>query len=165
MVELNNLSEPALKEELAKCCGSKNWVNKIAASFPFTNVDELFAKAEQAWYECSEQDWLEAFTHHPKIGDANSLKEKFASTSHLASTEQAGVNSASDTIISELAEYNKKYEEKFGYIFIVCATGKSAGDMLHLLKQRYKNDPATEIKIAMKEQNYITKIRLKKLLA
>ena len=163
--KLNNLEELLLREELTKCCGSKNWVNKMVSAFPFTNLQNFFDTAELAWKQCAQQDWLEAFTHHPKIGDIDSLKKKFASTSELAANEQSGVNTATENIIKELAEYNRKYAEKFGYIFIVCATGKSAGEMLSLLKQRYENDPAKEIQIAMNEQNKITQLRLKKLLA
>jgi 2-oxo-4-hydroxy-4-carboxy-5-ureidoimidazoline decarboxylase len=125
---------------------------------------ELLEDAEEQWWQCSEADWKEAFAHHPKIGDIDSLKKKFASTAAWASGEQSGVNAAGDEIIKALAEGNRLYEEKFGYIFIVCATGKTAKEMLELLQERIKNDPGEEIKIAAEEQNKITKLRIEKLL-
>jgi 2-oxo-4-hydroxy-4-carboxy-5-ureidoimidazoline decarboxylase len=163
--QLNKLDDTEARETLTKCCGSGKWVDKMNAARPFSNQQDLFDKADDAWQQCSQEDWLEAFTHHPKIGDVESLKKKFASTSDFASTEQAGVNTATTDIINELALYNEKYEAKFGFIFIVCATGKSAQEMLTLLKQRYENLPEEEIRIAMQEQHKITKIRLQKLIA
>jgi 2-oxo-4-hydroxy-4-carboxy-5-ureidoimidazoline decarboxylase len=162
--ELNQLSPSQLKEELTKCCGSSAWVEKMVSFFPFTNKEELFQKAEEAWTILSEKDWLEAFDHHPKIGDVNSLKEKFASTAKWASGEQASVHQASQKTIEKLAEGNRQYEAKFGYIFIVCATGKSADEMLEILLSRLSNEPGTEINIAAAEQAKITLIRLEKLL-
>jgi len=125
---------------------------------------ELLEDAEEMLYTCSAEDWKEAFTHHPRIGDVASLTEKFASTALWASGEQNGVNTASKETIEALAEANRLYEEKFGYIFIVCATGKSAEQMLTLLKQRLHNSPKEEIEVAAEEQNMITKLRLEKLL-
>lgn len=165
ITELNNLPETQRKTELRKCCGAENWVEKMNAVFPVQSEAQLFAEAEKTWFACSEADWREAFEHHPKIGDISSLKEKFANTGKWAANEQAGVNNTSEDVLKALAEGNKAYEEKFGYIFIVCATGKTAEEMLALLQQRLPNSPETEMKIAMGEQNKITKIRLEKLLA
>jgi 2-oxo-4-hydroxy-4-carboxy-5-ureidoimidazoline decarboxylase len=163
--ELNNLSTSQLKQELTKCCGSSTWIEKMAACFPFPSKEVLFQEAEGAWNSLSKEDWLEAFEHHPKIGDVNSLKEKFAATANWASGEQASVRQASQQIIEQLAEGNKQYEHKFGYIFIVCATGKSAAEMLNILQARLPNSTEEEIKIAAAEQAKITKIRLEKLLS
>ena len=163
--ELNVLEKNGLKEALFTCCGSTEWVEQMISIIPVKDEGQLFSEAEKIWYNLQEKDWLEAFSHHPKIGDISSLKEKFAPTSQWAAGEQAGVNQTSETVLNELAEGNRQYEEKFGYIFIVCATGKSAEEMLALLKARLPNAPETEIKIAMEEQNKITKIRLQKLLA
>lgn len=134
------------------------------AYFPADDLVELLEDAEEMWYACSKEDWKEAFTHHPKIGDVESLTKKFASTGEWASGEQSGVNVAAKETIEALAEGNRLYEEKFGYIFIVCATGKSAEEMLGLLKSRLSNSPNEEIQIAADEQNMITKLRLEKLL-
>lgn len=162
--ELNTLPRHQLIAQLNKCCSSAAWINKMLPFFPADDLVELLEDAEEQWFKCSEEDWKEAFSHHPKIGDIDSLKKKFASTAHLASGEQSGVNTASSKTIEALAEGNKKYEDKFGYIFIVCATGKSAEEMLEILQSRLSNDPEKEIEIAADEQNKITKLRLEKLL-
>jgi 2-oxo-4-hydroxy-4-carboxy-5-ureidoimidazoline decarboxylase len=162
--ELNTLPRQQLIEELTKCCGSPAWVNKMLPFFPADDMVELLEDAEEQWWKCSEEDWKEAFAHHPKIGDIDSLKKKFASTAQWASGEQSGVNTASRQTIEALAEGNKKYEEKFGYIFIVCATGKSAEEMLEMLQARLLNDPKDEMEIAADEQIKITQLRLGKLL-
>jgi 2-oxo-4-hydroxy-4-carboxy-5-ureidoimidazoline decarboxylase len=153
------------KELLQQCCGSDCWVNKMIPVFPVEDLVELLEAAEEKWYECKEADWKEAFEHHPKIGDINSLKEKFANTSQWASDEQSGINSTSSEVLQKIVNANKLYEEKFGFIFIVCATGKSAQEMLHLLTERLNNTTPGEIKIAMAEQNKITKLRLEKIFA
>jgi len=163
--ELNKISQPQLKEELLKCCGSSTWVKMMMAYFPADSMEGLLEQAEEVWSECSEDDWREAFAHHPKIGDVESLTQKFASTAQWASREQSGVSTAATETITALAEGNRLYEEKFGYIFIVCATGKSAEEILTLLQDRLKNDPEKEIKIAAAEQNKITQLRLQKLIA
>lgn len=134
------------------------------AYFPADDLVELLEDAEEMWYACSKDDWKEAFAHHPKIGDVESLTKKFASTAEWASGEQSGVNIAAKETIEALAEGNRLYEEKFGYIFIVCATGKSAEEMLGLLRSRLSNSPNEEIQVAADEQNMITKLRLEKLL-
>jgi 2-oxo-4-hydroxy-4-carboxy-5-ureidoimidazoline decarboxylase len=162
--ELNILPKDKLREELMKCCGSTAWVNKMLPFFPADDLVELLEDAEEQWYKCSEADWKEAFAHHPKIGDTASLAKKFASTANWAAGEQSGVNTASQQTIEALAEGNKQYEAKFGYIFIVCATGKTADEMLTLLQERLPNDPKDELEIAAEEQNKITKLRLEKLL-
>ena len=135
------------------------------AYFPADNMESMLEEAEEIWYECSEDDWKEAFAHHPKIGNVESLTKKFASTAEWASGEQSGVDAGSKETIEALAEGNRLYEEKFAYIFIVCATGKSAAEMLELLQGRLQNKPGVEIKIAAAEQNKITKLRLEKLLS
>ncbi|MEO7984758.1 MAG: 2-oxo-4-hydroxy-4-carboxy-5-ureidoimidazoline decarboxylase [Bacteroidota bacterium] len=162
--ELNILSQPQLKEKLLKCCGSSNWVKMMMAYFPADDLVELLEDAEEIWYECSPDDWKEAFTHHPKIGDIESLTKKFDSSAGWAAGEQSGVSLASKETTTALAEANHLYEEKFGYIFIVCASGRSAEEMLTMLKQRLTNGPNEEIKVAAEEQNQITKLRLQKLL-
>jgi 2-oxo-4-hydroxy-4-carboxy-5-ureidoimidazoline decarboxylase len=163
--ELNILSKEQLQQALLNCCGSKNWVNKMLPFFPADDMVELLNDAEDQWYECTQDDWLEAFTHHPKIGDIDSLTKKFAATAAWAGGEQIAVNAASQQTIEALAKGNEAYEQKFGFIFIVCATGKSADEMLQLLQARLPNSKETEINNAMEEQNKITLLRLQKLLA
>lgn len=162
--ELNTLNKQQLIEELTKCCGSSSWVNRMLPFIPADDMIELLEDAEEQWWQCSEDDWKEAFSHHPKIGDVESLTKKFASTAQWASGEQSGVIVASQETIKALAESNHLYEEKFGYIFIVCATGKTAEEMLEMLQSRLRNKPEEEILIAADEQNKIIKLRIEKLL-
>ena len=110
-------------------------------------------------------DYLEAFEGHPRIGDVESLAKKYANTKGWAGGEQKGLESADREVLQRLAKGNADYEAKFGHIFIVCATGKSAAEMLALLEARMPNDPKTEVMVAAEEQNKITRLRLKKLLA
>src|SRR5437870_2711401 len=132
--DFNKLDREIAAKELFSCCGSKRWVSVMLTHFPFASGKQLVELATQAWYnECREEDWLESFTHHPRIGDVKSLTEKFAGK------EQAAVASASAEVIDTLAKTNTDYENKFGFIFIVCATGKSAGEMLRLSQDRVKN--------------------------
>jgi 2-oxo-4-hydroxy-4-carboxy-5-ureidoimidazoline decarboxylase len=162
--QLNKFTRGALKAEMQKCCGSEKWADLMCEIFPVKDIESIFTNAELIWKHLGKNDWLEAFTHHPKIGDIDSLKKKFASTAAWASGEQSGVDNASESIISALAEGNHLYEEKFGFIFIVCATGKSAQEMLDLLQKRLPNNREEELLVAAEEQNKITKIRLEKLL-
>lgn len=124
---------------------------------PFSDLDELEKCADSVWASCSHEDWLEAFAAHPRIGDQ--------SGNLWSKQEQAGVSSAASLVLAELAEANRVYEKKFGYTFIVCATGKSAAGILELLKQRLRNSSEEEIKIAAEQQRLITRVRLRKLLA
>ncbi len=163
--DLNALSPIARAEALATCCGSTAWVAALNQQFPFATVEALYAEADRIWQHLSEADWREAFTHHPKIGDVSALKEKFASTAAWAAGEQGTVRQASQATLEALAAGNAAYERKFGYIFIVCATGKSADEMLARLQARLPNAPSQEIKTAMGEQAKITRLRLQKLLA
>lgn len=165
IAKLNSLKPQAAADELFKCCGSANWAKKLSEQRPFKNLHDLVATSDEVWQKCSKSDGLEAFTHHPKIGDLKNLEKKFASTKEWAGGEQAGVNVANQIVLQALAKGNEDYEKKFGFIFIVCAIGKSAEEMLALLNERMGNDKETEIKIAMAEQNKITKIRLKKLVS
>ena len=128
-------------------------------------MDALVESADAIWRNLPPSDWKEAFEHHPKIGDVEALKEKFASTVTWIEGEQAGVRTAPEEVLQQLARRNQEYESKFGYIFIVCATGKSATEMLAMLDQRLGNAVDEELKIAAEEQRKITRIRLEKLLA
>lgn len=162
--DFNMLGKEDLRKELFRCCGSDSWVEKMMKYFPMEDLVELLEDAEETWFECTEKDWKKAFAQHPRIGDKDSLRKKFANTAEWAAGEQAGVANAKEETIEALAAANKLYEEKFGYIFIVNATGRSAEEILGMLHARLINSPDEEIKIAVDEQNKITKIRLEKLL-
>ena len=158
--EFNTIEKDKATKELFSCCGSDRWVSAVIKLFPFASEKTLVEKATGTWYmACNEKDWLEAFSHHPQIGDTKSLTEKFAGK------EQAGVAVASKEMIEALYTANVQYKNKFGFIFIVCATGRSAGEMLSLMQERMKNAAKEELHIAMGEQHKITLLRLKKLLS
>ncbi len=131
------------------------------AARPFVTHQGLLEAAQAAFQDFEPADWLEAFRHHPKIGDRDALRAKFADTRHLAAQEQAGVGDASNEMLAALAVENERYHQKFGYIFIVCATGLTAGQMLGMIRARQPNDPATELRTAASEQVKITALRLR----
>ncbi len=148
---------------LMACCGSTRWVERMLGRRPFGSRAALLAAAREEWFALSGEDWREAFSHHPKIGDLNALRTRFAATRHLAEREQSGVTGAPEDVFEALAEGNLAYQQKFGFIFIVCASGRSATEMLDLLLTRFRNDPAAEILIAAEEQAQITARRLEDL--
>lgn len=129
---------------------------------PFSSLPGLLEMAERELDRLAPEDWLECFAHHPRIGDLEGLQRKYG-TSGLAAGEQAAAQGAPQAILAALAQANRAYEQRFGYIFIVCATGKSAAEMLALLRGRIDNDPGRELAIAAGEQRKITRLRLEKL--
>jgi 2-oxo-4-hydroxy-4-carboxy-5-ureidoimidazoline decarboxylase len=159
----NSIPESQAFENLKACCHCQLWCQDMLKHRPFSNVDAVLKQSEKSWAALGEAEWLEAFSGHPKIGDLASLKTRFASTSHLASQEQGSVSQADAAILAQLAEGNAAYETRFGFIFIVCATGKTASEMLDLLKKRLSNSREDELKTAAAEQLKITKLRLQKL--
>lgn len=161
--DLKKLGRSEAGQALFHCCGSAVWSKMVYGALPVSDEINLRLVVDLAFAMMTDFDWLEAFSHHPKIGDVASIREKFAATAHLASTEQSGVEGASAQIFADLADYNDKYYKKFGFIFIICATGKSAASMLEALKKRIENDRAEEIKNAAYEQKKITWLRLAKI--
>ena len=161
---LNSWPADALKAALTKCCGSSNWVEQVANEAPFSDGSQLFDAAERAAAGLSKADWLEAFGHHPQIGQKKAAASQSAQASRWSEQEQASSVSAPSKVQLELADANAAYQARFGYIFIVCATGKSADEILSLLKQRMNNAPEAELKIAAGEQRKITRLRLEKIL-
>ena len=154
-------SDTATARSLLKtCCGADAWVRRMLARRPFGDRETLLQAARDEWFALAPADWLEAFRHHPRIGDREALRQRFAATRHLSAAEQAGVGAAPEEILEALARRNREYERRFGYIFIVCATGRSAAGMLALLEARLDNDPGTELGVAAAEQARITEIRL-----
>jgi 2-oxo-4-hydroxy-4-carboxy-5-ureidoimidazoline decarboxylase len=160
--QINAWTDHVAGEAFRHCCGSVRWSELMAKMRPFDCEAALYEAADRIWWGLGHADWLEAFAAHPKIGDLAALRAKFAATA-WAAREQAAVIGASDDLLRELAEENHRYEDRFGYIFIVCATGKTADEMLALLKARLGNDAGDEIKVAAGEQAKITRIRLEKL--
>lgn len=160
----NALPAESARGELLRCCGCARWADAVLAARPFPDKASLFAASDAAWSGTGESDWLEAFSHHPRIGGKDALREKFAATRAWAKGEQSGAAAASDAVLDALAAGNAAYEKKFGHIFIACATGKSAAELLDLLESRLPNDAASELRLAAAEQHKITKIRLEKLI-
>ncbi|CEM16646.1 unnamed protein product [Vitrella brassicaformis CCMP3155] len=159
---LNMMSADEAREAFLQCCHSSRWAIRMETLRPFASLDELEAAADRIWDNLSEPDWLEAFRGHPKIGDVDQLRQKFAATAAMCENEQAGARSASEAVLRRLKEGNDQYQGQNGFIFIVCATGKSAGEMLALLEERLKNNRRVELANACAEQAKITKLRLRK---
>ena len=158
---LNALSALAAEAELRRCCGARRWVQALLAARPYASTSQLYTLAERAWQGLEADDYREAFSHHPQIGeDLAALRQRFAHSHALSVREQAGVNAADEATLLALREGNRVYRERFGHIFIVCATGKSAAEMLALLRARLDHDPAAELAIAAAEQAKITRLRL-----
>jgi OHCU decarboxylase len=151
--ELNGLDPAAAERELRRCCGSARWAARVAAARPFASLDEAGAAADRIWASLEPADWLEAFAAHPRIG------ERTRSTWEAG--EQAGVTGAR----SSLESLNRAYERRFGYIFIVCAAGKAAGEIVAALERRLRNNAGDELREAAEEQRKITRIRLAKLIS
>lgn len=163
--QLNQLSDRQCHAELFRCCGSAAWIEGMLSCRPFRGREEMFRMSREVWMGLTQDDWLEAFRHHPQIGDLSQPRQKFAATSEWSNSEQAGVEGADAKVLNRLAEGNRLYLEKFGFIFLVCASGKSAAQMLSLLEERLGNGRETEITLAAGEQAKITKLRLEKLIS
>ena len=163
--QLNTLSGIEARDQLEQCCVSKTWVNKMMESRPYSSEGDLIKREASIWYnDCTTEDFKEAFTGHPKIGDVESLKEKFSHTADWAGDEQSKMSEANMETIEALAKANASYEDKFGYIFIVSASGKSSDEMLSIVNARLQHEIDDEIYVAMNEQHKITVIRLAKLI-
>ncbi|MEM6996613.1 MAG: 2-oxo-4-hydroxy-4-carboxy-5-ureidoimidazoline decarboxylase [Myxococcota bacterium] len=161
---LDGLDREAATAALTRCCGARRWVEGMVARRPFGHDEALMVAADEVWAGMERADILEAFTHHPEIGASlEALREKFAPTAGWSGSEQAGVGEAGEDTLRALRDGNVAYRERFGFIFIVCATGKSAEQMLALLHARLPNEPAVELPLAAAEQAKITKLRLAKL--
>jgi len=158
--DINNLSEDDATHTFMQCCTSSTWVERMVANRPYQDFEGLLSTANNQWLGLTEQDYLEAFDGHPKIGDVSSLMKKYANTKALAAGEQSGMDIADQQTIIDLAQGNDDYHLKFGFIFIVCATGKSAAQMNAMLQQRLSNSRDIELSNAGEEQRKIFNIRL-----
>jgi allantoicase len=161
---LNSLSTDEAARELLQCCGSKRWAKEMTAARPYEKLADVIARANEIWQSLDRDDWLEAFRSHPKIGEKKAAELVSAQSRQWSGQEQAGVNAASAETNNALATLNREYEQKFGFIFIICATGKTSDEMLAALRERLDHDAGEELPIAAAEQSKITELRLKKLL-
>jgi 2-oxo-4-hydroxy-4-carboxy-5-ureidoimidazoline decarboxylase len=168
LAELNAMPAPQAEAAFLACCGSTAWAQAMTARRPYGADVELYTVAEERWWRLGPDDWLEAFAAHPKIGErkaaAGSTSGRSPAENGWSAQEQSGIAAAAPAVREELAAGNAEYQQRFGYIFIVCATGKTAQQMLALLRQRLQNDAATELRIAAGEQAKITRLRLGKFL-
>jgi hydroxyisourate hydrolase len=174
---LDALAPEAALGVFLRCCGSRRWAAQMERGRPYADEQALLEEGERAFAPLAREDWLEAFSHHPRIGEKGALAARFAATpsewlpdfrgqaSGWSAAEQGRVAGAGEEVLDALLRGNREYEARFGYIFIVCATGKTAPEMLALLRERLANEPGAELEIAAAEQRKITAIRLKKLLA
>ncbi len=163
LADWNALDAPTAAETILPCNGSRTWAAQLAALRPFQTVFDLTCTADIVWRALPAYDWQQAFDSHPRIGETHAKAATEASLA-LSATEQSAAQLTADTEAA-LAAANRAYEEKFGRIFIVCATGKSAEQMLTLLQHRLANDPSTELREAAEQQRQITQLRLRKWLA
>ena len=158
------MPKPQAKKLLAECCGASRWVSGMLARRPFRSRDAVLSAADEIWRSLDSEEMREAFSHHPRIGEQKSVKPQSERGSTWAAGEQSGIERAHDDVRAQLAAANREYEQRFGYIYIVFATGKSAEEMLALARERLRNDPETELRAAAEEQRKITRLRLDKLL-
>ncbi len=161
---LDGLPPEEAADALRRCCGSRRWVDGMVAARPFGSDDRVFTVAERVWDRATPTDVREAISHHPEIGaDLDALRRRFATTATWSEGEQSGMQGADEATILALRDGNLQYKAKFGHVFVVCATGKSAEEMLTLLRVRLRNEPERELDIAAIEQGKITRLRLEKL--
>ncbi len=162
--KLNKYSKKEAFEAFMQCNTSEKWCGSMVDRRPFADYQSVLDNADKYWAESKEKDLLQAFEGHPEIGDVSTLREKYRNTAKSAGHEQSGVNTASENTLQSLAQGNREYKDKFGFIFIVCASGKSADEMLALLLARLPNSREQELINASEEQRKITHLRLDKLL-
>jgi OHCU decarboxylase len=161
---LNDLAPDDAIAAFLDCCGSNVWAERMTNARPFRMLDDLFDSARRIWFSLSPADWLEAFATHPKIGSSSASGEQSATAGSWSAEEQSQVYRSDPKCMDELAEANRLYQKKFGFIFIVFAHGKTAEEMLAICKARYGNSVETELQLAAEEQNKITELRLTRLL-
>lgn len=150
--------------EVRACCGSTAWAAEVVRRRPYADADALLRAADQAWWALGPEHWHEAFRAHPRIGERKAQAEQGARAAAWSASEQSGVDGAGEDVAEALARGNREYEQRFGHIYLVCATGKSAGEMLEILRSRLGNGADEELRIAAGEQAKITRLRLERLL-
>ena len=160
----NQLPRQRALRALLDCCGSKKWAQEMVGRRPFAGEVDFFETADRTWAALSREDWLEAFLHHPAIGETTAKAKQSAAASRWSAQEQSSAQKAAPEVLRELAAQNRAYAEKFGYVFLICATGKSSEEILNALRRRLPKESETELRIAAEEQRKITRLRLEKLL-
>ena len=164
VAQLDTLPDAEAAFKLAACCGASAWVSGMLARRPFASRDQLFTASEEVARTLRDSDWLEAFAYHPRIGKRNSNAVVSTTAESWSIGEQSASATASTAVRAALADANAEYEERFGFIFIICASGRSADEILAALRERMDNEPGAEIFVAAREQQQITRLRLEKLI-
>ena len=165
IAKLDAMPRARVGELLRACCGSKAWASAMLDRRPYRSREVLLRVADEVWNALDAPDWLEAFAHHPRIGESKSAAPQDERARGWSADEQAGVRDVAPAVRAGLARANAAYVKRFGYICIICATGKSAEELLSITEARLGNDPVTELGVAAEEQRKITKLRLEKLVA
>jgi allantoicase len=160
----NRLPRQRAVRALLDCCGSKKWADKMTARKPFASEVDLLDTADKTWSALVREDWLEAFLHHPPIGETTAKAKQSTTASRWSAKEQSASQKAAPEVLQALAMQNRAYAEKFGYVFLICATGKSSEEILDAIRRRLPNDPETELRVAAEEQRKIARLRLERLL-
>jgi OHCU decarboxylase len=163
VADLDTLPAKEASRLLRSCCGSARWVDGMLARRPLGTLAALLTAADEVWWSLAPDDWLEAFAHHPRIGESRSAATQSERARGWSSGEQAGMDAAGGDLRHQLAQANGEYEARFGYICIVCATGRSAEELLAATRSRLSNTADSELHIAAEEQRKITRLRLEKL--
>lgn len=158
----NALPEMEAAEAILPCCGSQNWARELTRLRPLGTSADLLEASDRVWWDLSHEDWNEAFRSHPRIGERKAPAAATKQSAAWSSQEQDGVRNQDAAVLAELAKRNSEYEGRFGRVFLVCATGKPAAEMLAILKRRMDNDAATELREAAEQQRQITRLRLRK---
>ncbi|HET6168980.1 MAG TPA: 2-oxo-4-hydroxy-4-carboxy-5-ureidoimidazoline decarboxylase [Terracidiphilus sp.] len=164
LAEWNDGPDTVAMETMIACCGARRWAEAMVALRPFSSIVELRTEADRVWNTIEEGDWMQAFASHPRIGEHKAAHASAISTA-WSQQEQSSAVSASKQVMDDLAEGNRLYEERFGFTYIVCATGKNGEEMLAILNRRLTHDRSTELREAVEQQRQIMQIRLGKWLA
>ena len=162
LVRWNRLSHEDALNDILPCCGSRAWAESMAAKRPVPDETSLLVTSDESWRALSQSDWLEAFRSHPRIGESRAEPSATPKSCAWAAREQQYVTAADDSVKAALASANREYEQRFGRIFLVCATGKSAQEILEILRRRLHNSDHAELQEAAEQQRQITQIRLKR---
>ena len=150
----------AAAREILPCCGSQAWAAEMAARRPFADAEAVFLVADAVWIGLPESAWQEAFASHPRIGQQEAQGEATPEALAWSRAEQSAAVSKDEPVQRALAEGNRRYEERFGRIFIVCANGRTAAEILTLLERRLGYEPVVELQEAAEQQRQIMQLRL-----
>jgi 2-oxo-4-hydroxy-4-carboxy-5-ureidoimidazoline decarboxylase len=160
---VNRLQVEDARKALLDCCGSIAWADQMISKRPFVDDAKLFESADKIWTHLDQKEWLRAIRHHPPIGSKRGKSKQSGIARNWSAGEQSAARESSPDTLAVLAAANQAYQATFGYVFLICATGKTGDDILQSLHQRLANDPETELYVAAEEMRKIVRLRLEKL--